>query len=237
MQSFEQNISYSIWPVYYLGALFIKGRGGMIMYKILIDQICVRVFEIHSTSHSDQALLTRYYVEVLLINFLKTSLIILSALFFRTLPITIISLISFRSIRKYAQGWHANYSIYCTLQCLILFVFLPKIILNTNLKLSKTQLLCFFIFEIILFSKFTSSELSVNKYDKYKIIVNLSLLLIVSIILIDFPLIYQGICIGVFAEGLMVLPITKNIVEGVSFNEIKTNGENENGTTGRKSLE
>lgn len=69
-----------------------------------------------------------YYIEVIIINLTKVTLLLIVSLIFNILMETAITLGAFIILRKYAFGWHAKSSINCSLIGIISFAGIPLFI-------------------------------------------------------------------------------------------------------------
>lgn len=199
------------------------------MYSYIVNLLSSKLFSIEKEDQTETGEWTRYYVEVFLVNILKTLLILSCSLIFNTLLTTITCLICFRQLRKYAQGWHSEFSLYCSFQCLCFFVLFPKLLLLANISFNLYVLTVIFFVELILFLNYCQIESEESKNIKKKICVTLIIFYSLSILFTDLRILQYGIIIGVLSESVLILPISKKLVKGEFFYAIKKifTGKNE----------
>ncbi|AXG37940.1 hypothetical protein EGCR1_04155 [Enterococcus gilvus] len=184
------------------------------MYNFLVAKISKSVFDIEPWDLSDKSEWTRYYIEVILVNLLKGLLILSCSLILGVFPITVVSLIIFRQLRKYCQGWHAKISFYCSFQCVLLFAILPKLVQCLDIKMGLLSITLFFTCEIFLYGISVKINGQITSQAIQKSLILLIIMWVFSLLLYNHNILIQGILIGVFVESLLILPFTKKIIEG-----------------------
>jgi accessory gene regulator protein AgrB len=135
----------------------------------------------------------------------------------KTLPLTIISYVSFASIRIYAKGWHASTKLRCNIESLFFFSFIPYFTQKTVMGFQMKLLIVITVF-IILFlcapqenSSTEKLNIFVEKIHKWKALRSLFILTIVCFATSSW--LATGIIIGIVIEAIMVLPFTKTIIQ------------------------
>ncbi len=195
------------------------------MYVWLSAKIAENIFDIDQQDESEKAEWTRYFIEIILLNVLKTALVLFCGIIFNVLYLTVISQLVFFCLRRHAFGWHAKSNFLCSIQCIVLFVGIPLLteryvsVFPTILWLLIYSgiLLIFILFAPQKTEQSLDSHLT-NKQHKRRLLI--SFLLVAALaILMDITWLRIGIFTGVIASAMMVLPFTKKIIEGDVFNE------------------
>jgi accessory gene regulator B len=190
--------------------------GGRTMYIIIINHLLMKIFCIEPSDSSFRAQWIRYYLEVILVNIFKTLLVITVSILIKSFFATLITMSTFTLLRKYSYGWHSLNSMYCSIQSLILLVFIPKIFVKLNFPINKTLILALLPLVIFLFYRYAPQNYDGIEPFKIKMICILILFLLFFILcLLDTDWIKGCILIGILGELLMIAPITKKIIQGV----------------------
>lgn len=135
----------------------------------------------------------------------------------KTLPLTIISYISFASIRIYAKGWHASTKLQCNIESLFFFSFIPYFAQKTVMGFQMKLVIIITVFIILLLcapqenSSTGKQNIFVEKIHKWKALRSLFILTIACFATSSW--LATGIIIGIVIEAIMLLPFTKKIIQ------------------------
>lgn len=195
------------------------------MYTWLSIKIANHLFDTSKDDQSDKAEWTRYFIEIVLLNCLKTALILAFGIMFKAVHMTIISQFVFFCLRRYALGWHSKSNFLCSVQCVCLFVGIPILIVRYKLIFPPILWLLIYIGMFLVFilhapqkTENTLDNPLTDKQRKTRLLIT-SVLLVCLSMLINVSWIRIGIFSGFLAASLMVLPSTKKIIEGDVFYE------------------
>lgn len=175
-------------------------------------------FNFRRSDSSIEAQWTRYYVEILVSSITKTFEVFTVALVLGVFPLSFATYISFSIIRTSALGWHAFKSRYCSFQSILFFSIIPYLFNGLEIKLSiKILLILFFIFVIYKYAPQKNSTRDYLSEIEKKILKKKSL---IKASLLSLGLIYfsgnlaLAIFLAIMIQIIMLVPITKKIVEG-----------------------
>ncbi|WP_376716883.1 accessory gene regulator B family protein [Enterococcus hulanensis] len=196
------------------------------MYKFLVRIISKKIFLISEDNNSEEAAWCRYFIEVILINIIKTILIIFIALLLNTLYTTIICELVFLSIRKQADGWHANNSWYCSLLSITFLVLIPYQLVRISCIPFLFSIFLIIISLIIFnYSVYTSSK-DFN-FEKHFFITLLLTVYSCIIFFVQNTYITSAVLSGIFGELVLVIISIINERRDLNVNKESLPRENE----------
>ena len=164
-----------------------------------------------------------YGMELLLHNVPKLILIIAVAAMVGILPHTIITILSFASIRAYAGGLHASNSINCTIVSLFKFIAIPFVLQDTQLINVESLIFIFTVIGLGLY-KYAPADTEAGPILgkerrarlKRKSVLASIIVLTVTLIFVD-NIFYGLVAIGALYAIISILPISYRIL-GRSMN-------------------
>lgn len=193
------------------------------LYVWLSAKIAKTLFDIEQKDQSEQAEWTRYFIEIVLLNVLKTTLVLFFGLIFNVIYMTMISQFVFFCLRRHGLGWHAKSNFLCSIQCIVLFVGIPLLTERYISVFPSILWLLIYIGMFLIFILFapqkTENSLDSSLTDgqrKGRLLATFSFFVVLSFS-ISFPWLQIGIFAGSLASAIMVLPFTKTIIEGDVF--------------------
>lgn len=195
------------------------------MYVWLSTKIAKNLFDIDQSDQSEQAQWTRYFVEVILLNILKTFLVLLVGFIFNVIHLTIFCQFVFFCLRRHALGWHAKSNFLCSVQCIVLFVGIPLLMERYFSVFPPILWLLIYLGMFLIFILFAPQKTDntldgplTDKQQKGRLVATLLLFTVLSLF-IDLTWLRISIFAGTLASAIMVVPLFKPIIEGDVFYE------------------
>jgi Membrane protein putatively involved in post-translational modification of the autoinducing quorum-sensing peptide len=192
------------------------------------ELICLKIFDIDENQSSLENAWTKYYVKSILVSLEKFSIVILVSLVTNTLILSGLTYVFFSFLRKFARGWHALSSLYCTVQSVLFYVLFPifveryriELIWCIILELISITILIFFAPQATLRNPISSSQ---EIKMKQKVFNRASILFILTIFfkMNNFDNLANIVLYCMLLQVSLVLPITKGIIEGSFFHAKK----------------
>lgn len=193
----------------------------------MVNFVAKHIFEISEDDCSIRAQWSRFYIEVLLSSLSKTMVVFIFSIILDTLQLTLITYLSFGFLRSVALGWHALSSLYCCVQSVFYFVIIPfflqDFVMDTNLKLT---IILIALLVIKIYAPQNTKRGGKLSYSerKQKRLSSIVRCIFLGVITIFFENRYTlGIVISLSIQTIMLLPVTKKVVQGKG----KRNEENQ----------
>lgn len=183
------------------------------------------IFDQKKDDTSIEADWTKYYIDSLLISLEKFAVVLVSALITKKLKLACLTYIIFSMLRKYARGWHALNSFYCTIQSVLFYVLFP--IFFESYRNSLVWYISLGLLLIILLILFAPQGTLRNPISfmevtnlKKQIFIRANILFIFMIFLKVFRLdvLANIILYCMILQVFLILPITQKLIEGSLFN-------------------
>lgn len=176
------------------------------------------VFDINEEDNTIKAQWYRYYIEVFMSSLTKTIGVFASSFLLGIFPLTLISYLSFGIIRSKALGWHALSSWYCGVQSIFFFVGIPYFLQNFSFTISFKLILI--LVSLLIVSRYApqcteQSEPLSQENKSWQKKSSIGRVIILSVVILLCPRKYAiGVGIALFIQAVMLVPITKKIIQG-----------------------
>ena len=157
-----------------------------------------------------QFLKVRLGMQVLAINIEKSIVVYGLAIIFHTFFYTLLTHLSYFLIRRHAHGSHANSSLLCHIQNIILFIIFPYLIIKLDINyfvLLSMALVGLII--TILYAPAATKKQPIPKHllKKKKVLSILSFIIIITIALTLEEVFKKNVISGVVIESITLLPV------------------------------
>ena len=188
---------------------------------MVINFLANKFFDVENDDPSIRAQWIRYYIEVFVSGLSKTLEVFIMSSILGVLPLTFVAYLSFCVIRTAAFGWHALSSFYCSFQSILFFAIVPFLIEGIELSnfLKDILIVSFLIILLIYAPQYTEINDQLDKYENTQ----MKKIVIFRGIILSFILHFSSgnfalsVSIAMSIQILMLLPITKKIIQGKRF--------------------
>lgn len=193
---------------------------------MLVDWVIKNLMEIPENDDSNKSRWTRYYIEVCFVGFFNLVKVCLFSILFQTVLETFIVYLILVFLRPTAGGWHAKSKILCNLETIFFYVLFPFLLNYTHMEYSIfIKLLVAFVL-IIIFSLYApqGTEIEPVKEENRLELKMRSLIRLVILLILFFILpndLAQNILYGLIIQAILIIPISKKIIEGCALIEKK----------------
>lgn len=185
---------------------------------MVINFLARYVFDIVKEDNTVRAQWYRYYLEIFLSSLTKTIKVFTCSFLLGIFPLTLITYLSFGLIRRTALGWHAFSSWYCGIQSIFFFVGIPYFLQNCTFTVSFKVIVVFV--SLLVISMYApqcteqGEQLNSEKRTQQRKS-SIGRVLVLAVFIMVLPRKYAiGVGISLLIQTMMLLPITKKIIQG-----------------------
>lgn len=189
---------------------------------MLIDWILKNIMDMDKEDQSGKTQWTKYYLTVYFSGLFNFLMILILSVLFGTLSETFIVYVVLIFLRPVAGGWHAKTKWLCRLESIVIYVAIPFVLKNFSVSLPfiyKILLICLLVVLLYWYAPQGTAIEPVQQSDlkvlKKQSLIRVCLLILCSLFVKE--KVASVILYGLVIQGLMILPVTKNLIEGTVF--------------------
>lgn len=186
---------------------------------MIVNWVMYHILDIDSSNNSNYSQVMRYFLTVCFIALSNLIRIIFFSVILRTIVETFTIYLVLIILRPVAGGWHAKSKNLCIFQSVLFYTFIPYLIKNLQFELNLfSEVMAIFIFFLIFYSyapqgtetepvsQDSSKKLKKKSLHRLFMLIFICMLLPANISLFIFY--------SILIQSIMIIPITKKIIEG-----------------------